>query len=97
MYIEQEILTYQGHQVGGVYRAGYINPSEAPCGRYIRRRIYQPFRGNLLLSSLDIQYSFKLDVEDYVLLQKYLYKFHESGIYRAGDINLQGNRPFRQR
>jgi len=34
-YIEQEILTLQGHLVGGIYGAGYINPSRATYGRYI--------------------------------------------------------------
>jgi hypothetical protein len=35
VYIEQEILTLQGHLVGGIHGAGYINPSGATSRRYI--------------------------------------------------------------
>jgi len=38
--MEQEILTLHGHLVGGIYGAGDINPSWAPCGRYIWSRRY---------------------------------------------------------
>jgi len=60
--------------VGGIYRAGDINPSGAPCGRYIWSRIYQPFRGTL----------WEVYMEQEILT---LHGHLVGGIYGAGDIN----------